>query len=312
MDRQRIAAAGSWEGHECLGGVVSARTWMAVGVAGTIPLIVTAYLVSAAAPGVVTVRTHIALVTMVGLLAAAVGISFVRAAMANQEVPEFEEAMAGEAALEERAGYAAVLVEALRAKDAWTFAHCERVAAYARLIAREAGLTAEQAADVWMAGLLHDIGMIGLSDRVLEKRGKLTEEDRRRVAAHPVIGRRILEPCAVLSDLVMGVYHHHEHYDGSGYPLRLKGDEIPLAARIIALADAYDRMNELPVHGYKLSLPEQLSTIEEQAGSRFDPALSPLLIELMQDGRMGTGTYDSEDAGAVHTVPAMHRGKGVQ
>ena len=134
------------------------------------------------------------------------------------------------------------LAEAIDAKDSYTHGHSGRVAAYSREIARRAGYSERARNEIFMMGILHDVGKIGVPDAVINKPGKLTDEEYERIKNHPVMGARILKKIREMPNLVTGARWHHERYDGSGYPDGLKGEDIPEQARIIGVADAYDAM----------------------------------------------------------------------
>src|SRR5262249_1668079 len=135
------------------------------------------------------------------------------------------------------------LTAALDAKDAYTHGHSERVARIAVELGREMGLEEDELGNVYLAGLLHDIGKIGVNDTVLNKAGPLTPEEEEHVKKHVTIGYAILRDLHQLKDLLPGVLHHHERYDGQGYPHGLAGDAIPLLARLLAVADSFDAMS---------------------------------------------------------------------
>jgi HD-GYP domain-containing protein (c-di-GMP phosphodiesterase class II) len=139
-------------------------------------------------------------------------------------------------------GVIRALVNAIDARDAYTFGHSDRVASMAKRIGRQMGLSTVEQDRIYMAGLLHDVGKIGVPDHVLGKPGKLTEEEFALIKRHPEIGFSILRHLQQLHSVLPGVMHHHESFDGSGYPHRLAGMDIPLLARILAVADAYDAM----------------------------------------------------------------------
>ena len=134
------------------------------------------------------------------------------------------------------------LVQTLDARDPYTRGHSERVAVVAHRLAGQLGLTGPELDDVHLAGLLHDIGKVGVDDRVLRKPGKLTDEEFAQIARHPAIGYDILKGISGLAHILPGVRSHHERVDGAGYPDRLAGDDIPLMARVMAVADSYDAM----------------------------------------------------------------------
>src|SRR5262249_40717507 len=135
------------------------------------------------------------------------------------------------------------LTSALDAKDPYTFGHSERVARIAVELGRELGLSEDEVGDIYLAGLLHDVGKIGIRDTVLCKPGALTPEEFEHIKQHVTIGYTILSGLKQIRNLLPGVLYHHERYDGTGYPDKLAGEAIPLMARILAVADAYDAMS---------------------------------------------------------------------
>ena len=139
-------------------------------------------------------------------------------------------------------GSVSALSQAIDAKDGFTRGHADRVSRIAGAIARELGLPEIEVERIELAGLLHDIGKIGVEDRILMKPSKLDPEETELMRRHPIYGASILEPSAALRPLVPLVRHHHENYDGSGYPEGLQGDSIPFGSRIIIVADAYEAM----------------------------------------------------------------------
>jgi putative nucleotidyltransferase with HDIG domain len=167
--------------------------------------------------------------------------------------------------------FAGALIAALDARDKYTAGHSAAVAVYAREIARELGLSAEDQDRIHLTGLVHDIGKVGLPPGILEKPGALTPEERSTMEQHSVIGERILSRVEdYAQDIAVVVRHHHERVDGCGYPDRLRGGEIPLMARIIAVADAYDAMTS--ARPYRDAMPRgvALARLLEGAGSQFD------------------------------------------
>ena len=178
------------------------------------------------------------------------------------------------------------LAQALEARDAYTKGHSERVTRYALETAREMGLSDHSRKVIRYAGLLHDIGKIGISDSILHKRLKLTEEDWEAIRSHPLFGDSILGPLKFLQEAQAIVLRHHERFDGSGYPGHLKGDEIPLEARIIAVADAYDAMtSDRP---YRLAMDHQtaISELEKASGRQFDPTVVEAFIAIVANVRV--------------------------
>jgi hypothetical protein len=163
------------------------------------------------------------------------------------------------------------LTAAIDAKDAYTYGHSERVARAAVELGRELGLREDELSDIYLAGLLHDIGKIGIRDDVLTKRGPLTDEEFKHIQQHPVIGHRILAGLRAIEHLLPGVLYHHERYDGAGYPEGLKGDGIPLLARILAVADSFDAMNTS--RPYRTAMPPHRvdEILRQGSGTQWDP-----------------------------------------
>lgn len=163
------------------------------------------------------------------------------------------------------------LAAALEAKDVYTRGHSLRVALWARACARVLGLSAEEQEQVYLAGLLHDLGKIGVRESILLKPGRLDDEERKEMQGHPVVGARILEPARFPAAVIAGVRHHHEDYGGGGYPAGLVGEEIPLLARIIRVADAYDAMTSRRPYREALNAEEAREELRKGTGKQFDP-----------------------------------------
>jgi len=176
------------------------------------------------------------------------------------------------------------LAEAVDAKDSHTFGHSERVGVYASKMARELGLPKELIERVYIAGLLHDVGKIGVRDAVITKPDKLSREEFAEIMEHPAIGARILQPVAFLSDLIDCVRHHHEWYDGSerGYPARLCGDQIPLPARIILVADTVEAMSSDRPYRKGLPLETVVQELQKYSGTQFDPSCVQVCLRLIE------------------------------
>jgi putative nucleotidyltransferase with HDIG domain len=169
--------------------------------------------------------------------------------------------------------FASALVATLDARDRYTAGHSAAVAVYCRDIAERMDLDEEQQQLVHLCGLVHDIGKVGLSPGLLEKAGALTLEERRQMEQHPVIGERILSKVEGYSDIARIVRHHHERFDGLGYPDNLQGDEIPLLSRIIAVADAYNAMtSDRP---YRDAMPSRVARLRlaQAVESQFDTSV---------------------------------------
>ncbi|PWB73849.1 MAG: hypothetical protein C3F07_08950 [Anaerolineales bacterium] len=165
------------------------------------------------------------------------------------------------------------LMSALDARDRETEGHSKRVSELACLLARKVGLNGKQLKSLERGALLHDIGKIGISDIILHKPGKLTEDEWKIMRMHPEIGARIVERIPFLQECMTVVRYHHERWDGSGYPLRLKGEEIPVQARIFAVADVFDALTSKRSYRKKSSPEEALRYLQEQAGVLFDPRI---------------------------------------
>ena len=188
------------------------------------------------------------------------------------------------------------LAQALEARDAYTRGHSERVTRYALHIARTMGLEDEALDVVRYAGLLHDIGKIGISDAVLNKPGTLTREDRRVIEAHPQFADNILAPIRFLQSALVAVYHHHERWDGTGYPDGLKAAGIPLAARIICVADAYDAMTSSRPYREAMTQERATEEIRSNAGSQFDPEVVEVFLEVVDQLRASPAVSSAKDA----------------
>jgi putative nucleotidyltransferase with HDIG domain len=176
------------------------------------------------------------------------------------------------------------LAEAVDAKDPHTYGHSERVGVYASKMARELGLPKELIERVYIAGLLHDVGKIGVRDAVITKPDRLTPDEYAEIMEHPGIGARILQPVAFLSDLIDCVRHHHEWYDGDdrGYPARLEGDRIPLPSRIILVADTVEAMSSDRPYRKGLPLERVVQELREFSGSQFDPNCVDACLRLIE------------------------------
>ena len=191
--------------------------------------------------------------------------------------------------------YFATLAAALDARDPYTAGHSLRVADYAVLIGKLAKLSEEEINELRKSALLHDIGKIGIRDSVLLKEGKLTDEEWEQVKDHPVLGETILrqvEPASFMALILPGVRSHHERYDGRGYPDALKGEDIPLFGRIIAVADAFDAMTSDRPYRAGLDRQMALSILEEGRGTQWDPYFVALFVERMR--KDGFDEYTSD------------------
>lgn len=174
------------------------------------------------------------------------------------------------------------LAQALEAKDEYTQGHSARVAEESVNIARYLSLSDTEVQRMWLSGYLHDIGKIGIKEAVLNKPGKLDEEEWHLIQQHPVVAGKILGPISELSDIIEIIVHHHERYDGSGYPDGLEGGSIPLGARILTVADAYDALTSRRPYRDALSTEEALRILEEAGGTQFDPIIMRAFLDLKQ------------------------------
>lgn len=177
------------------------------------------------------------------------------------------------------------LADAIDAKDAYTKGHSGRVAAYSREIAKRCGYGEKEQDDIYMMGLLHDVGKIGVPDEIINKPGRLTDEEFLKIKQHPAIGGRILENIQKMPELASGAKWHHERFNGKGYPDGLAGEEIPEAARIIAVADAYDAMTSNRSYRVMLSQETVRSEIEKGMGSQFDPRFAKIMLEMIDEDK---------------------------
>lgn len=163
------------------------------------------------------------------------------------------------------------IMEALDAKDSYTSGRSKRITIYSTLIAKKLGLSTFDISKIELAGMLHDIGMIGISDDILYKIDELTQEEYDEIKKHISYSVKILEDIKQLKDVVEIIKYHHEKYDGTGYPNGTKGDEIPLGARIIAITDAFDSIISDRSYRSSIDQNEALNKIKEGSGTQFDP-----------------------------------------
>ncbi len=174
------------------------------------------------------------------------------------------------------------LVYAIEAKDIYTRGHSERVSRFSMRLGEELGLTAEEKKVLQWAAVLHDIGKIGIPESILNKPGPLDEDEYREVKDHPLKGDTILEPLAQLSGSLPGILHHHERWDGKGYPEGLKGERIPLPSRIIAVADTFDAITSDRAYRKAKTPAQALAVLEQVAGSQLDPRLVRVFRKVLQ------------------------------
>jgi diguanylate cyclase (GGDEF)-like protein len=173
------------------------------------------------------------------------------------------------------------LAATVDAKDSYTYGHSRKVSEYAVRMAELMDMPADRINTIRAAGLLHDIGKIGVPDSVLNKRSVLSEEEWKPIRLHPELGVEILKHVIDLINCLPAINYHHEHYDGSGYPGGIKGDNIPIEARILAIADAYDAMTSPRPYREQLSGKDALAEIRRCAGTQFDPELADIFCSMM-------------------------------
>ncbi|MBL7129867.1 MAG: HD domain-containing protein [Candidatus Omnitrophica bacterium] len=184
------------------------------------------------------------------------------------------------------------LATTIDAKDHYTHGHTERVTQVCLAMAKKLIISHRVKVDpgfleeLNIAALLHDIGKIGVPEYILNKRGTLSDEEKRRINEHPLIGTAILEPIRELTRAIEGVKYHHEHFDGTGYPEGLKGHYIPLMACIIAVADSYDAMNTNRPYRPALSKEQTIDEIKKGMGTQFHPLSAKVLVELYSEGSL--------------------------
>jgi HD-GYP domain-containing protein (c-di-GMP phosphodiesterase class II) len=174
------------------------------------------------------------------------------------------------------------LVLTLETRDPYTQGHTERVTKFALLIGAAMGLSQEDINTLRYASEIHDIGKISIPDFILNKPSKLNKLERHMIELHPVKGAQIIGPLEFLKQVIPIVRHHHERFDGTGYPDRLKAKRIPLLARILACADSYDAMTSERPYKSKLSLGQAISEIKRNAGKQFDPEIAALFIKILK------------------------------
>ncbi len=185
------------------------------------------------------------------------------------------------------------LSQAIDAKDGFTRGHADRVSRIAGAIARELGLAEKQIDEIELAGLLHDIGKIGVEDRVLMKPTRLDPDETELMRRHPIYGASILEPSAALRPLVPIVLHHHENFDGSGYPEGLKGEEIPIGSRIMIVADAYEAMTSDRIYRKAIGHESAMEQLNKYKGGQFDPRIVRALHEVVR--KRGPAAFEISD-----------------
>jgi HD domain len=176
----------------------------------------------------------------------------------------------------------AALCKAVETKDFYTRGHSERVSRGSAMLAREIGMRPGRLEAITYAGMLHDVGKLGVPTKLLQKSGRLTEEEFAAIQLHPMRGLEIVREIGFLDEALAGIMHHHERIDGRGYPLGLAGDEIPEFARVIAVADAFDSMTSTRSYRGARRLDEAIAELRKWSGSQFDPALVDAFVTALE------------------------------
>ena len=204
-------------------------------------------------------------------------------------------------------GSVSALSQAIDAKDGFTRGHADRVSRIAGAIAREMGRPEREIEQVELGALLHDIGKIGVEDRILLKPSRLDPDERALMQRHPIFGAAILEPSPALRPLVPLVLHHHENFDGTGYPEGLKAERIPLGSRIIIVADAYEAMTSDRIYRKAPGHDKAMEQLNKHKGTQFDPNVVRALEQLI--GKEGPAAFEHSDLPAIEyeTLAALRR-----
>ncbi|MEM6456627.1 MAG: HD domain-containing phosphohydrolase [Acidobacteriota bacterium] len=202
---------------------------------------------------------------------------------------------------------------AIDAKDPYTRGHSERVAAYSRAIARYMGLSEEMQDRIWVSAVLHDVGKIGVEDRILLKKGRLTDEEFAQMKLHTVIGAEICMPIEQLREMIPGIRSHHEAWNGTGYPDGLKGETIPLTARVIGVADTFDAMTTTRPYQEARTAEFTLETIKKLTGTKFDARIVTAFLLAYDAGHIERAREQAEIRSAnlrTHITDPLPRGDG--
>ena len=176
-----------------------------------------------------------------------------------------------------------ILRHTVEAKDTYTRGHSDRVSDYSVLIGKHMGLSEDDLHTLKIGGLFHDIGKIGIPDSILLKEAKLTDDEYSQIKNHPAIGKHILANATIFQEIVPIVFHHHEKFDGRGYPSGLSGESIPLFARITAIADTFDAMTSKRSYRNALPLEVVIGEIEKCSGTQFDPKIATIFLDILRN-----------------------------
>jgi HD-GYP domain-containing protein (c-di-GMP phosphodiesterase class II) len=186
------------------------------------------------------------------------------------------------------------LAAAIDAKDPYTRGHSERVASYSMALSRHLGLKQDEVFRIHIAAILHDVGKLGIKDGILNKPGGLSDDEFEIMRQHPSIGAQIMSPIRMLKDIIPGIRNHHETWDGTGYPDRLKGDQIPMVARIIGVADTFDAMTTTRPYQKAMTLDYVLAKMRSMSGSRFDPLVIDAFLAAVEAGDISPPAMESQ------------------
>lgn len=201
----------------------------------------------------------------------------------------------------------ATLAQAVETKDYYTRGHCMRVARAARMIAHELGMSAERSQSIGYAGMLHDIGKLGVPTKVLQKAGPLTEDEFAAIQLHPMRGYEIVREIGFLDETLAGILHHHERMDGRGYPTGLSGTDIPEFARIISVADVFDCITSTRAYRRARSVDEAIAELRRHAGTQFDPRMVEALITAVhREGWSASDPIEPSDSDVVDVTHQDH------
>lgn len=200
----------------------------------------------------------------------------------------------------------ATLCQAVETKDYYTRGHCMRVSKASALIAEELGMHAERVHTIRYAGMLHDVGKLGVPTKVLQKPGKLTEEEFAAIQLHPMRGYEIVREIGFLDEALAGIMHHHERLDGRGYPMGLVDKDIPEFARIISVADAFDCMTSTRSYRNARSVSETIAELRRCAGAQFDPVMVDALISAIEREGWDPGVVEPPDDDVAEVAQQDH------
>ena len=176
-----------------------------------------------------------------------------------------------------------ILRQTVEAKDTYTRGHSDRVSEYSVLIGKHLGLSEDDLHTLKIGGIFHDIGKIGIPDSILLKEAKLTDDEYSQIKNHPAIGKHILANATIFQSIIPIIFHHHERFDGRGYPSGLVGENIPLFARIAAVADTFDAMTSKRSYRNALPLEVVIEEIEKCSGTQFDPKIAKVFLDILRN-----------------------------